>query len=51
MDVSAAVGLRERIESKSAVVAVVGMGYVGLPLAGALHRAGYITIGFDADPK
>lgn len=51
MDVSAMTGLREKIETKSAVVAVVGMGYVGFPLAGALHRAGYTTIGFDADPS
>lgn len=51
MDVSAAKGLREKIESKSAVIAVAGMGYVGFPLACALHRAGYTTIGFDADPS
>jgi UDP-N-acetyl-D-glucosamine dehydrogenase len=40
-----------RIESRSAVVAVVGLGYIGLPLAAAMHDAGYPVIGFDSDHK
>jgi len=29
---------------------VIGLGYVGLPLLAAFHRAGFPTIGFDVDP-
>jgi UDP-N-acetyl-D-glucosamine dehydrogenase len=41
--------LQERLESKTAVIAVVGLGYVGLPLVRALHESGYRVIGFDVD--
>lgn len=39
--------LLEKINNKSAVVAVIGLGYVGLPLAVEKAKAGYKTIGFD----
>lgn len=39
--------LLEKIENKSALVAVIGLGYVGLPLAVEKANAGYNTIGFD----
>jgi UDP-N-acetyl-D-glucosamine dehydrogenase len=39
--------LREKIETKSAVLGVIGLGYVGLPLAVEKAKAGYRTIGFD----
>jgi UDP-N-acetyl-D-glucosamine dehydrogenase len=42
--------LLSRIQSKQAVVGVIGLGYVGLPLLAAFHRAGFPTIGFDVDP-
>src|SRR5215475_1732709 len=42
--------LKQKIESGSAVVGVIGLGYVGLPLLAAFHRAGFPTIGFDIDP-
>ncbi|MGA2230477.1 MAG: nucleotide sugar dehydrogenase [Tepidisphaeraceae bacterium] len=42
--------LAEKIESQSAVVAVIGLGYVGLPLLAAFHRAGFPVIGLDNDP-
>jgi len=42
--------LMARIETRDATVAVVGLGYVGLPLVGAVHDAGYRVIGFDTDP-
>jgi UDP-N-acetyl-D-glucosamine dehydrogenase len=42
--------LVNKINSKSACVGVVGLGYVGLPLLAAFHRAGFPVIGFDIDP-
>jgi len=39
--------LRERIADRSATVGVVGLGYVGLPLAVNLARAGYHVTGID----
>jgi glutamate dehydrogenase/leucine dehydrogenase len=41
--------LARRIDARTAVVAVVGLGYVGLPLLLAAARAGYRVIGVDAD--
>jgi UDP-N-acetyl-D-glucosamine dehydrogenase len=40
-----------KIEDRSAVVGVIGLGYVGLPLLVAFHKAGYSVIGFDVDQK
>ncbi len=37
----------KKISDKSIVVGVVGLGYVGLPLAVEKAKAGYKTIGFD----
>jgi UDP-N-acetyl-D-glucosamine dehydrogenase len=42
--------LSQRIQEKSAIVGVIGLGYVGLPLLAAFHRAGFHVIGFDVDP-
>lgn len=39
-----------RMESREAVVGVIGLGYVGLPLAAAAARGGFPTVGFDIDP-
>lgn len=36
-----------RLESREAIVGVIGLGYVGLPLALACIDAGYRTVGFD----
>ena len=41
--------LQRRLEARTAAVAVVGLGYVGLPLVRALHQAGYRVIGYDTD--
>ena len=41
--------LRERLAARTAAVGIVGMGYVGLPLAIAAQRAGFRVIGFDID--
>jgi len=39
--------LRSKIESRQAVAGVVGLGYVGLPLAVELAHAGFNVIGID----
>lgn len=39
--------LLEKIEQRSIVAGVVGLGYVGLPLAVEKAKAGFKTIGFD----
>ncbi len=41
--------LADRIQQHSARVSVVGQGYVGLPLAVALGRAGFFVAGVDTD--
>jgi UDP-N-acetyl-D-glucosamine dehydrogenase len=40
-----------RIAARTAVVGVIGQGYVGLPLAMAAARASFPTLGFDVDPE
>jgi len=42
--------LLAKIRSRQAAVGVVGMGYVGQPLAIAAHDRGFRVIGFDTDP-
>jgi UDP-N-acetyl-D-glucosamine dehydrogenase len=43
--------LLKRIEDRSAVLAVVGLGYVGLPLAMEFCRAGFRVIGYDVSAR
>jgi UDP-N-acetyl-D-glucosamine dehydrogenase len=43
--------LKKRIESREAVAGIIGLGYVGLPLAVELARANIRTIGFDTDVR
>jgi UDP-N-acetyl-D-glucosamine dehydrogenase len=43
--------LEQNIADKSAVVGIIGLGYVGLPLMTAFVRAGFRTMGFDVDQK
>jgi len=40
-----------RIEDRSFVVGVVGMGYVGLPLTRSFYDAGFNCVGFDVDQR
>jgi len=42
--------LLDRLHSRTATVGVVGMGYVGLPLAVEFAHAGYRVIGLDLNP-
>ena len=43
--------LREKIENKNARIGILGLGYVGLPLAHAFIEAGFHAIGFDVDQR
>ncbi len=44
-------GLVEKINDKSAKIGVIGLGYVGLPLAVEFTNAGYEVVGIDIDQK
>lgn len=43
--------LLETISARTARAGVIGLGYVGLPLATAIARNGFPTTGFDIDPQ
>jgi len=43
--------LLEKIENKSAVIGIIGLGYVGLPLGLEFVSKGFNVIGFDVDEK
>lgn len=43
--------LISKIESKRAVIGIIGLGYVGLPLALLFAEKGFKVIGFDIDEK
>lgn len=42
--------LTERIDMRAATAWIIGLGYVGLPLAMACARAGFKALGLDVDP-
>jgi len=42
--------LVQRVEDRSALIGIVGLGYVGLPLAMEFARAGFRVLGFDLNP-
>ena len=42
--------LASKINDRSALVGIIGLGYVGLPLALAFTEKGFNVIGFDVDP-
>lgn len=44
-------GLRERLDGRRAAVAVIGLGYVGLPLATAAAEAGHTIVGVDLSQR
>lgn len=48
---SLADGLIEKLRNRTAVVSVIGLGYVGLPLANVLHSSGFRVVGFDIDSR
>lgn len=41
--------LIRKIEDKSAIIGIVGLGYVGLPLSLRFTETGFHVIGFDID--
>ncbi len=43
--------LLQKIENKTVVVGIIGLGYVGLPLALEYAKKGLMTIGFDIDER
>lgn len=43
--------LRDKIIQKRAVLGVIGLGYVGLPLAVEKAKVGFRTIGFDVQKE
>src|SRR5579864_9408679 len=42
--------LEEKIRTRQARVGIIGLGYVGLPLAVEFAKAGFDVTGFDVDP-
>jgi UDP-N-acetyl-D-glucosamine dehydrogenase len=48
---SAVKELHTRLVTREAIIAVVGLGYVGLPLAIAYAEAGFRVLGIDIDPN
>lgn len=42
-------GLARKIEERRAVISVIGLGYVGLPLASAFAQVGFPVVGIDTD--
>src|SRR5215211_4647230 len=49
LGMSADVTLKQKIGTRSARIGVIGLGYVGLPLAVEFCRAGFDVTGFDID--
>lgn len=43
--------LLERLSTKEAVIGIIGLGYVGLPIALAYSEEGFQTIGFDINEE
>lgn len=43
--------LLSRIQARTAKVGIIGLGYVGLPLALLFNEAGFPVTGFDIDPE
>ena len=43
--------LKEKIESRAASIGIIGMGYVGLPLALLFSEENFRVTGFDIDPE
>ncbi len=42
--------LKSLFESRRATIGIIGLGYVGLPLAATFAEGGFAVVGFDVDP-
>jgi UDP-N-acetyl-D-glucosamine dehydrogenase len=51
VDPPAAVELLDKIATRTARIAIVGLGYAGLPLAEVFWDAGFAVLGLDIDPQ
>jgi UDP-N-acetyl-D-glucosamine dehydrogenase len=51
MDATAAAELKAKIDTNTALVGIIGLGYVGLPLAASLHQGGLPVLGLDVDMR
>lgn len=51
LDMKEAPDLRHRIEGRTASIGIIGLGYVGLPLALTFAEKSFSVLGFDVDPK
>ena len=47
----AAAEMKEKIRAREARIGIVGLGYVGMPLAVEFARAGFRVTGIDVDPR
>jgi UDP-N-acetyl-D-glucosamine dehydrogenase len=47
---ASAFGLETRLRDRSATIAIMGLGYAGLPIAVELTRTGFAVVGYDVDP-
>ncbi len=43
--------LEQRVDSREVAIGIIGLGYVGLPLAYGLEESGASVVGFDVDPR
>ncbi|MFO0904062.1 MAG: nucleotide sugar dehydrogenase [Pirellulales bacterium] len=50
-ETSAIATLEQRIQDRTALIGVVGLGYVGMPLVRAFVGGGFKTLGFDVDAR
>lgn len=50
-DQSTAFRLKQKIEDHTARIGVIGLGYVGLPLAVEKGKVGFSVLGFDVNPE
>ena len=46
-DYSTLTNFISRLSSKETVVGILGLGYVGIPLASSVANAGFKVVGFD----
>ena len=51
MPVTTKEALLEKIKNRTATVAIIGLGYVGLPLVVVFGKAGYHVVGIDVDTR